>query len=600
VIKTTIRWALVGLVELVSLCAWAQDPAARPYWRTIVQGTHGMVAAEHPLEAMAGLEALKAGGNAIDAALATFYMTAVVEQHQAGLGGDCFVMAYIAKEHRVVFFNGTGPAPKLATLAQYRKLGEIPVNGPFASSVPGAVAGFDLAWKKYGSLEYATLLKPAIDAAARGHALSEWSASNYVEALPVLVKYPSSVRALLPGSKPPHAGDLFVQTDLARTLETLARNGADSFYRGSVAHMTADSYEKAGGLLRFEDLAAFHPEQSEPVHANYKGYEIYAAAPNSQGAVLLIALNILQGFDLKSMGFQSPAYLHMVAEALKLAFADRDRYIADPRFTDVPVAELLSPQYAAARRELIRPNRAIRGMAPAGDPRNMRALLPGASVTYEDAGQDMRGEAAAHGGQGETSSFSIADRFGNVVSVTHSVNGTFGSGIVVDGGGFVLNNRLPCFYLDDGNVNLLAPGKRTRHTISPALALKDGKPFLAWNTPGGDNQPQAMLQAFLNVVEFGMNVQQAVEAPTITSTSFHDSVYPHPIASTLVLPKVLADQVGAALGAKGHRVSVTPLQKPYGQQPSGAGAVKMLRIDPRTGVFAAGVSPAKDDYAIGW
>jgi gamma-glutamyltranspeptidase / glutathione hydrolase len=212
----------------------------------------------------------------------------------------------------------------------------------------------------------------------------------------------------------------------------------------------------------------------------------------------------------------------------------------------------------------------------------------------------VRGDEAAHTGQGETSSFSIADRFGNLVSVTHSVNGTFGAGIVVDGGGFVLNNRLPCFYLDDGNVNLLEPGKRTRHTINPALAMKDGKPFLAWNTPGGDNQPQAMLQSFLNVVEFGMNVQQAVEAATITSTSFHESVYPHPVAGTLIVPKVLAAQVGAALAARGHHVTVTPLQKPYGQQPSGAGAVKMVRIDPRTGVFAAGVSPAKDDYAIGW
>src|SRR5579864_1390865 len=176
------------LAMLLCLAAQAQDPAARPYWRTIVQGTHGMVAAEHPLEAMAGLEALKAGGNAIDAALAVFYMTGVVEQHQAGLGGDCLVLAYIAKEHRVAFFNGTGAAPALATLETYRKLGEIPVTGPYAVSVPGAVAGFDLAWKQYGSMDYKTLLKPAIEAAARGHVMSEWSASNYVEALPVLLK----------------------------------------------------------------------------------------------------------------------------------------------------------------------------------------------------------------------------------------------------------------------------------------------------------------------------------------------------------------------------------------------------------------------------
>ncbi len=591
---------VLGALTL-SLALAAEEPAARPYWRTIVRGTQGMVAAEHPLEAMAGFEALKAGGNAIDAALSVFYMTSVVEQHQSGLGGDCFVLAYIAKEKRVVLFNGTGPAPKLATLETYRKLGGIPVTGPYAVSVPGAVAGFDLAWKKYGSLDYATLLKPAIAAGLQGHPLTEWAATNYVEAFSILSKYPTSVHALLPDGKPPRAGDLFIQTDLGHTLERIVRGGADTFYRGPVARMTADTYQKAGGVLRYEDLAGFHAEQDEPIHTNYKGYEVYESAPNSQGIVLLIALNIVEGLDLKSLGHNSPDYLHALTETLKLAFADRDQYIGDPRFVkDIPLAGLLSKKYAAERRKLIRMDRAIHGMAPPGDPREMRATLPGRSVAYEDTQPAIRRQTSGPEGRGETSSFSIADRFGNLVSVTHSVNGTFGSGIVVEGGGFVLNNRLPCFYLDDGNVNLLTPGRRTRHTINPALALKDGKPYLAWNTPGGDNQPQAMLQAFLNVVKFGMNVQQAAEAPTITSTSFHESVYPHPVAGTLIMPKVLADQVGAALSSKGHRVAVTPLQKPYGQQPSGAGAVKMVQIDPRTGIFAGGVSPAKDDYVIGW
>jgi gamma-glutamyltranspeptidase / glutathione hydrolase len=596
------RFWLSALVAMtLVLTASGEEPAARPYWRTIVQGTHGMIAAEHPMEAMAGLDVLKAGGNAFDAALAIFYMTAVVEQHQSGLGGDCFVLAYIAKEKRVVFFNGTGPAPKLATLETYRKLGGIPVNGPYAASVPGAVAGFDLAWKTYGSLDYAKLMKPAIEAASQGHVLSEWSAANYEQAFSVISKYPSSARALLREGKPPHAGDLFVQADLGRTLEKIAHEGADIFYRGTLARMTVDTYQKAGGVLRYEDLSGFHAEQSEPIHTNYKGYEVYESAPNSQGIVLLMALNIVEGLDLKSLGHNSPDYVHAVTEALKLAFADRDQYIGDPRFVkDIPVDGLLSKDYAAARRKLIRMDRAIHGMAPPGDPRGMRAILAGKQISYEQTQPAIRTGTSGSDGKGETSSFSIADRFGNLVSVTHSVNGTFGSGIVVDGAGFVLNNRMPCFYLDDGNVNILMPGKRTRHTINPALALKDGKPFLAWNTPGADNQPQAMLQAFLGVVEFGMNVQQAVEAPTITSTSFHESVYPHPVAGTLVMPKVLADRIGAALSAKGHHVVVTPLQKPYGQQPSGAGAVKMVRIDPRTGVMAAGVSPAKDDYAMGW
>jgi gamma-glutamyltranspeptidase/glutathione hydrolase len=269
------------------------------------------------------------------------------------------------------------------------------------------------------------------------------------------------------------------------------------------------------------------------------------------------------------MGHNSPEYVHTLVETLKLAFADRDRWIADPRFTKIPTEQLLSKSYAAERRKLIDAERARPGAAPYGTP-------------------------------GETSSFSIGDKFGNLVSVTHSVNGTFGSGIVVEGGGYVLNNRLQYFSLDEKDVNVLAPGKRPRHTINPAIALKDGKPVLAWNTPGGDNQPQAMLQAFLNLVEFGMNPQQAVEQPTVTTANFHASNYPQSVGDKLTVPEVLAARIGDALRAKGHKLEVTRMQRPYSQQPSGAGAVKMVWIDPKSGVMFGAVSPAKDDYAMGW
>jgi gamma-glutamyltranspeptidase/glutathione hydrolase len=402
--------------------------------------------------------------------------------------------------------------------------------------------------------------------------------------------------------------DFIMEPNMARKIErrtflagAIVRDGAESFYRGEIARRTANTYQQAGGVLRYEDLAGFHAEESEPVHAPYKDYEIYESAPNSQGLLLLNALNILEGFDLKSMEHNSPQYVHVVTEALKLAFADRDHFISDPRFIKhIPVAGLLSKEYAAERRKLIRTDRAIHGMAPPGDPDATRAILTDHTISYEDAHRPVTTATIGPVNHGETSSFSIADHFGNLVSVTHSVNGTFGSGIVVDGSGFVLNNRLQCFYLESGNVNILAPGKRTRHTINPALALKHGKPFLAWNTPGSDNQPQAMLQSFLSVVEFGMNLQQALEAPTVTSTSFHDSVFPHPVANTLIMPEVLAKTVGGGLSAIGHHVVVTPLQKPYGQQPSGAGAVKMVMVDPATGVLAGAVSPAKDDYVMGW
>ncbi len=531
-------------------------------------GTRGAVAAEHPLEARAALRVLESGGNAFDAAVALFYMTGVVEQHQAGIGGDAFLLAYSAREKRVVFINGTGPAPTLATADWYRKRGGIPADGILSSTVPGAVGAFDLALRKYGTKKYPELLADAIQAARDGHPLTHWSAEMHASSVKKLAPYPSSVKTLLRGGKPFAAGELFLQPDLARTLEEIARDGADSFYRGPIARRTAEFYERQGGLIRLSDLMAYRPEEGQPIRVSYKGLDVYQSAPNSQGIVLLMALNILEGVDLPALGHNSPAYLHTLVETLKLAFADRDRYIADPKFTRIPVEQLLSKRYAESRRKEI--------------------------------GERARPGAAEYGNPGETSSFSIADRFGNLVSVTHSVNATFGSGVVVEGGGYVLNNRMPYFSLEEGDANVLRPGKRPRHTINPALALKDGRPFLAWNTPGGDNQPQAMLQAFLNMVEFGMNPQQSVEAPTVMTTNFRASNYPQPVGDQLVLPRALADSVGPALASRGHNLQVTARQQPYGQQPTGAGAVKMLWIDPRTGIFHAGVSPAKDNYALAY
>ncbi|HYM11473.1 MAG TPA: gamma-glutamyltransferase, partial [Bryobacterales bacterium] len=268
------------LLLLLALAAAlpAQKSPNPPFWRTVVMGTNGMVAAEHPLEALAGFEALRHGGNAIDAAVATFYMTTVVEQHQAGIGGDAFILAYLAGPKQVVFINATGPAPRLATREFYAKLGEIPEAGPYSSEVPGAAAGFDVALEKYGTKTYAELLGPAIDAAAKGHPLTYWSASNFVEALQKVSKYPSSVRVLLKNGKPYGPGDLFVQPDLARTLRTITTEGADSFYRGSLARLTAEFYEKQGGLLRLDDLASYHPEETQPISTMYKGYQVYEAA----------------------------------------------------------------------------------------------------------------------------------------------------------------------------------------------------------------------------------------------------------------------------------------------------------------------------------
>ncbi len=430
--------------------------------------------------------------------------------------------------------------------------------------------------------------------------MSYFGARTTAEVLPMLLKYPSSTKALLKNGKPYAAGDLFIQEDLAQSLEALAANGPREFYKGSLAELTVGTYAKYDGLLRADDLAEFKAEEMSPVKTSFKGYEVYQAGSNSQGIVQLMAMNILKGYDLKQLGHNSPEYLHVLIESLKLAFADRDHYVSDPARRDIPQG-LLSDEYAAERRKLIRRDRAIKGVAPPGDPNNRQSILKGRTVTYEDPGKNAAPVATpAKQDNGETSSFSIADRFGNLVSVTHSVNGTFGSGLVVENGGYVLNNRLPYFYLDADNVNALAPGKRTRHTICPALALKDGKPVMAWNTPGGDNQPQALLQAFLNVVEFGMNVQQALEQPSVTTTSFEPSMYPHKPGDHVIIPAGLHAKVGAALAAKGHKLEIVKLQQPYFQQTSGVGAVKMVLLDQARGTMLGGVSPAKDDYVAAW
>ena len=561
-------------------------------------GTHGMVAAEHPLEAMAGWKILEAGGNAFDAATAVFYMTTVVEQHQAGMGGDAFMLAYVKDLDKVVFINGTGTAPQLATKSYFRELGSIPSSGPDATDVPGAVAGFDLAQKTFGTMEYSQVLEPAIRAAREGHPLDFWASTYHERAVEKISDYPSSVAVLMPEGRPIVAGELFVQRDLASSMEKIVSGGADVFYRGELAMQFDKIYQEAGGRLRYEDLASYQAELLDPIKIQYEGLEVYQSAPNSQGIVMLMALNILEGYDLKAMGHNSADYIHVVTEAMNLTFADRNKWISDPRYVDIPVDELLSKDYAQSRRSLIRLDKAMTSPPP-GDPINGEAVLAGHQVEYATDAEEVHYPNDWTKTDGETSSFSISDQFGNLVSVTHSVNGSFGSGMYVDGTGIVLNNRMPYYSLADGDVNEMVPGKRPRHTINPALATKDGKPFLAWNTPGGDNQPQAMLQSFLAVALFGANVQQAVESPTVTSSAFTSSNYPGTNRGMLTMPASLGDRISDNLANRGHKIEVLPLQQPYRQSISGAGAVKMIMIDPETGVMHGGVAPAKSDYVIG-
>jgi len=558
-------------------------------WRPTIVAQHGMVAAGHPLAAEAGLRILKAGGNAVDAAIATWAVQGQVEPGMTGLGADMFVLIYLAKTHEVKFINGTGFAPQAATIDFYKSKGGLPDEGPLSISVPGAVGGAALAVHKYGSRPLADDLAPAIEMAEQGFPITENLARGLAGSRAKLEKYPSTTKIWFRNGKPLETGDLVVNKDLARTLRAIAAQGAEPFYRGDIAKNTAAFLKTNGGIITDQDLASYQPYEDAPVHVNYRGTEVYECPPNSQGFVMLEALNILEGFDLKGMGHNSAPYLHAVTEALKLSFADRNKYVGDPKFVpNIPMRTLLSKEYAAARRAMIDPNRAIEGEPAPGDPFRSTSQAYAAPQRVPTDVKPFDPDEILN----LTTYLAVVDKDHNMVSITSSLLSGFGSGLVVEGGGFFLNDRMRYFYLDPSDVNSLQPGKRTRQTINPALALKDGKPYVVFGTPGSDTQPQTQLQFFLNVAEFGMPVQLALEQPAVISNSFRDSYAPHAVLGKLLTPAMLPDAVKRDLAAKGHRLDLRDVR--------GVGSVKAIMVHPSTGVLMGGVSPTGDSYVMAW
>ncbi len=568
-------------------------PAQTTSWRPTIVAQHGMVAAGHPLAAEAGMRVLKAGGNAIDAAMATWAVQGQVEPGMTGLGADMFILFYDAKTHEVHFINGTGFAPHAATIDLYKGRGGIPDDGPLTISVPGAVGGAAFAIQKYGTKSLAEVFAPAIEIAEQGFPITEGLAVGLAGSREKLAKFPSTTKIWFKDGKPLEMGDILVNKDLARTLRTIASQGAEPFYRGDIAKNTAAFLKANGGLITEADLASYQAFEDPPIRTNYRGIDVYECPPNSQGFVMLEALNILEGFDLHGMGHNSAPYLHAVTEALKLSFADRNKYVGDPKFVpNIPMRALLSKEYATSRRALIDPNRAIVGEPSPGDPSRFSTSTAG--MVYADPQPSPTTVAPFDPDKvlNLTTYLAVVDKDHNMVSVTSSLLSGFGSGMVVDGGGFFLNDRMKYFYLDPSDVNALQPGKRVRQTINPALALKDGKPFLVFGTPGSDTQPQTQLQFFLNIVEFGMTVQQALEEPAVISNSFRDSYYPHAVLGKLLTPALLAQSVRDALAAKGHQLDVRNVR--------GVGSVKGIMIHPRSGALMGGVSPTGDSYVMAW
>jgi len=466
---------LVKSTTVLLFLAAAARAADRPapgakLGRSPVLATHGMVATSQPLAAVAGLRVLQEGGNAVDAAVATAATLNVVEPMMCGIGGDLFALVYWSETGELAALNATGRAGSLASAEKLRGDGltRMPGSGMLSVTVPGALDGWAQLLSRFGTRTLADALQPAIQYAEEGFPVSEIIATSWRHSQAKLSRHPESAGTYLIGGEAPTPGQVFRSPDLARTFRRIAEEGPDVFYRGEIAGKIIEFTRQEGGLLTREDLANHHADWVEPISTTYRGVTVYQLPPNSQGFVALEMLNILEGFDIRSLGHNSVDTLHLLIEAKKLAFADRDAYLADPASAKVPVDDLISTDYAAARRKLIDPQQASRHVPPGLDDR------------------------------GETVYVTVVDEDRNAVSLIYSVFSAFGSGLVVPGTGVVLQNRGAGFSLEAGHPNEIAPGKRALHTNMPAMAFRDGKPWLSFGVMGGDMQPQGHTQVLLN------------------------------------------------------------------------------------------------------
>ncbi|MDQ3440479.1 MAG: gamma-glutamyltransferase [Planctomycetota bacterium] len=559
-----------GAVAMAAAGMDGQAPGDRPApnpraTRSVVMARNGIIATSQPLASAAGLAVLQRGGNAIDAAVMAAAVLSVVEPTMNGIGGDLFALVYDPKTQSVRALNASGRAPASATVDEFKRRGlsSVPYRGELSVSVPGVVDGWSELLAKHGTLTLAQALEPAIRYARDGYAVSEIIATQWKNEETTLASDPAASATFLVDGRAPRAGEIFRNQKLAVSLEQIAKGGHDAFYRGAIAAAIAEDMRARKGLLTAADLAAHRSDWTEPLSTGYRGFDVLEFPPNTQGVVALEMLNILEGFDLKALGHNTGAYLHLLVEAKKIAFADRDAWLADPAATPAAaLRRMLSKEYAATRRKEIDAERAARDYKP--------LTIDGTSPSGDERPQ-------AHG---DTIYLTAADKDGNVVSLIQSIYESFGAGIVAGDTGITLHNRGALFSLRPGHPNLLAPGKRPFHTLVPAMVMKDGRPWLSFGVMGGDMQPQGHVQVLLNMIDFGMNVQEAGEAPRFRHTP-----------SGLALESAITPEARFGLDARGHRLV------------SGVGVFggfQGILIDPKTGVMMGGSDPRKDGLAIGW
>ncbi len=600
--RLLVRLSVIAFAISMIVPSFAQTLTYRP----TVRGTRAIVAGGHPLVAEAGMRMLHKGGNAIDAGVAATLAASVIEFSHFAFGGEVPVIIKMAGKPQPITINGQGQAPKLATIEFFEqqrkdpsKPAVIPSTGPTAATVPGVLDAMIVALQNYGTMKLADVMQPAIDL-ADGFPIDELRVQYIKNTRPAYEKWKDTTDIFLPNGEIPKVGDIFVQKNLARTLRELiavekknVRRGRvaaleavrDYFYRGPLAKRYCDAIEKAGGLLRTGDMAAFRADIDQPTKVSFHGYEVYKVGFWSQGPAMLQALNLLEPYDLKAMGHNSPDYVHTITEAIKLAFADRDRYYADPRFVKVPGAELLSREYADVRRTLIDPKSASLEQRP-GDPLNKKALaqLIGFNLPQVDIPEAER----AH----DTTCVNVIDAAGNVFSATPS--GAWLPAFVAGDTGIPISSRLQSALLERGHPNELKGGKRPRITLSPTLVMKEGQPFAALSTPGGDNQDQALMQVLFNITEFGMNPQQAVEAARFETRHFVSSFSDHTFSpGSMTLEKRMGEALAAEMKRRGHKVEISDDFAP-------SAAPTIVIFDAKTKLIQAGADVRRGRYAMGW
>ncbi|PHN06107.1 gamma-glutamyltransferase [Flavilitoribacter nigricans] len=533
--------------------------------RSEVIAQHGMAATSQPLATQVALDILKKGGSAMDAAIAANAVLGLVEPASCGIGGDIFAIVWNAEEEKLYGFNGSGRSPASLSIKYFeeQELQYVPFLGPLPVSVPGCVDGWFAMHEKFGKLPMNELLAPAIGYAREGFPVSEVIAFEMASAYASRQDLPGFSETYMPDGHTPRKGEVFKNPDLGNTYELIAKEGRDAFYKGDIAR-TIDRYMKEnGGFLSYEDLANHRSNWVEPISTNYRGYEVWELPPNGQGTAALQILNILEGYDISSMGFGSPEYLHVLTEAKKLAYEDRARFYADPEFNRLPTEEIISKAYANERRGLIDLDRAARSY-PAGE-------IEAGNTTY----------------------LTVADKDGNMVSLIQSIYAVFASGMVPDGLGFVLQNRGQMFNVQDpDHFNAFAPGKRPFHTIIPALITKDGKPWISFGLMGGAVQPQGHAQIVVNLVDFGMGLQEAGDAPRMRhSGSSQPTGSEMTDGGTLNLESGFSMETLRELVKKGHNISF---------EVGIYGGYQAIMFDPESRVYFGASESRKDGQAAGY